>query len=84
MFFVYILRDTAGRHYIGMTSDLTKRLEQHRRGGTQTTRRMQGELVLIASRQVATRHEAACLERKLEDWKNPAKAIAFLNEPRNC
>jgi putative endonuclease len=81
MFFVYILRDAAGRHYIGMTSDLAKRLEQHRRGGTQTTRRMKGILELVASAPQATRHDAAVLERRLKSWKNPIKAIAFLNEP---
>ena len=79
MFWVYILRDAVGRHYFGMTSDLTVRLEQHRNGGTQTTRRMQGELTLIASRVVVSQREALILERKLKNWKNPRKAVAFLN-----
>ncbi len=58
MFWVYILRDSAGRHYIGMTADLPARLAQHRAGCTQTTRRMQGELILVASRAVPTKSEA--------------------------
>jgi len=76
---VYILRDDSGRHYIGMTADLATRLAQHRNGGTQTTRRMHGELHLVASKQLATRTAALCMERKLKAWKNPAKAIALLN-----
>jgi putative endonuclease len=78
MHFVYILRDEAGRHYIGMTSDVENRLRQHRSGGTQTTRRMKGELALAASASVPSKHEALVLERKLKRWKNPAKAIEFL------
>jgi putative endonuclease len=79
MFWVYILRDAAGRHYYGMTSDLVVRLEQHRSGGTQTTRRMNGELTLVASCVFSSQRDALIMERKLKNWKNPAKAIAFLN-----
>jgi len=79
VYFVYILRDEAGRHYIGATSDLEARLEQHRHGGTQTTRRMTGKLELIANRALPTWHDALALERRLKNWKNPQKAAAFLS-----
>jgi predicted GIY-YIG superfamily endonuclease len=79
MFHVYLLRDEAGCQYIGMTADLSARLEQHRHGGTQTTRRMTGQLELIAARAFATKHEAAMIERRLKSWKNPAKVLAFLS-----
>jgi putative endonuclease len=78
MFHVYLLRDQAGRHYIGMTANLQARLEQHRRGGTQTTRRMTGQLELVAACVFATKHEAAITERKLKSWKNPTKVQVFL------
>ncbi|HVU17855.1 MAG TPA: GIY-YIG nuclease family protein [Candidatus Didemnitutus sp.] len=77
--FVYILRDAAGRHYIGMTSDLDRRIAQHRSGGTQTTRRMQGSLSLAAAASFATRSDALLIEHKLKNWKNPHKAIAYLS-----
>jgi len=76
--FVYILRGASGRHYIGITNDLDVRLRQHRDGHTHTTRRLGGDLVLVASHQFPSRTEALHLERKLKAWKNPAKAIAFL------
>ncbi len=40
MFYVYVLRDTAGKIYIGYTSDLKRRLAQHKSGHTYTTSRM--------------------------------------------
>ncbi len=79
MFTVYILRGASGRHYIGQTNDLPARLAQHRAGHTHTTRRLGGDLVLVAHRQFATRAEALQVERMLKSWKSPAKAIAYLS-----
>jgi len=76
---VYVRRGASGRHYIGMTSDLERRLHQHQSGQTHTTRRLGGGLQLLASRAFATREEAAAIEKKLKRWKDPAKAQAFLN-----
>ena len=39
-FTVYILKDVDGKIYKGATSNLEKRLKDHRSGGTKTTRRM--------------------------------------------
>ena len=79
MYHVYMLRGDNGRHYIGMTSDLTRRFEQHQRGHTHTTRRLGGVLQLLASKPFASREEAAAVERQLKAWKNPAKAQEFLD-----
>ena len=78
MHHVYILRDEAGRHYIGFTSNLEARLLQHRSGGTQTTRRMKGTLTLLAAKAFISRTDAASAERLLKSWKNPTKALAYL------
>ena len=75
---VYVLRDQAGRCYIGATADLPTRLAQHARGGTQTTRNMSGPLELAASREYATMQEALEAERAFKRWKNSAKVIAYL------
>ncbi len=82
MFSVYILKGASGRHYIGQTSDMASRLAQHRAGHTHTTRRLGGDLVLVAHRGFDSRAEALRIERMLKAWKNPAKAIDFLNQQR--
>ncbi len=79
MFVVYMLSGANGRHYIGMTSDQVHRIQQHRNGHTYTTRRLGGNLQLVASKAYPTREAAAAIEKKLKRWKNPTKAEAFLN-----
>lgn len=76
--YVYILKGANGRHYIGTTNDLERRLQQHRSGHTHTTKRLGGEIELVANAAFATRKEALSVERRLKRWKSPAKAIAFL------
>lgn len=38
--YVYILKDQKGRFYIGSTTDIKRRLKQHKNNHTQTTERM--------------------------------------------
>jgi len=79
MAWVYILKGSTGRHYIGSTVDLEQRLEQHRRGHTHTTRRL-GELALAAAKEVRTLGEARQIERRLKAKKNPHLAIFHLQQ----
>ncbi len=69
--FAYILRNrTSGRHYIGSTTDLDRRLSDHQRGNTPSTRnRGRWELVyseecadLKAARNVSGRSRAIGVE----------------------
>ncbi len=78
MVWVYILRGSSGRHYIGSTDNLERRLLEHRHGGTHTTARLGGDLLLVASKQVASVGEARRIERELKRKKNPALAIYAL------
>jgi len=75
---VYILRGSSGRHYIGSAIDLQARIAQHRRGHTHTTRRLGQELQLVATKQVKTAQEARTIERTLKAKKNPQLAIYHL------
>jgi len=54
------------------------RLAQHRNGHTHTTCRLGGEIQLIASREFGSRTEAISVERMLKRWKNPLKAVDYL------
>ncbi len=80
MAWVYILRGSSGRHYIGSTVDLEERLAQHRRRHTHTTKRL-GEIELAASKELPSLEEARKLERQLKAKKNPKLALYHL---QNC
>ena len=71
MAWVYMLRGSSGRHYIGSTTDLSRRLEEHRRGHTHTTKRLGDNLEIAAALEVPALREARALERELKHKKNP-------------
>jgi putative endonuclease len=66
--FVYILKNELGRHYIGSTSDLDRRLYQHKRGTTHSTKRM-GSMELVSSQEYETIKLARQIEFKLKRLK---------------
>jgi predicted GIY-YIG superfamily endonuclease len=78
MAWVYILRGSNGRHYIGSAVDLYARFAQHRRGHTYTTKRLGENIEIVASREVATLNEARSIERALKAKKNSQLAIYHL------
>ena len=77
---IYILKGSSGRHYIGSAVNLDARLSQHRRGHTYTTKRLGENLELVASKEVATLNEARKIERTLKAKKNPRLAIHALQQ----
>jgi len=63
MFYVYVLRSRAdGSIYIGMTSNLTRRLREHAGGASRSTRAKR-PLELMLQEQFATRTEARQREK---------------------
>jgi predicted GIY-YIG superfamily endonuclease len=74
MAWVYILRGSSGRHYIGSAIDLDARFAQHF-GHTATTKRLGDKLEIVAEKEVASLGEARKLERVLKQKKNPRLAI---------
>jgi predicted GIY-YIG superfamily endonuclease len=75
---VYILRGSSGRHYIGSAVDLETRFAQHLRGHTATTKRLGDRLEIIAKKELPTLLEARRIERALKRKKNPKLAIYHL------
>ena len=63
---VYILRGSSGRHYIGSAIDLDTRYAQHLRGHTATTKRLGEKLEIIAKKEVPTLLEARTIESALK------------------
>ena len=78
MAWVYILRGSSGRYYIGSTDNLARRLAEHRRGGNHTTHRFGTELKVVVSRIVADAAEARRIEFRLKRKKNSRLAIEAL------
>jgi predicted GIY-YIG superfamily endonuclease len=78
MAWVYMLKGTTGRFYIGATKDLQTRVARHNTGTVHSTKRLGLPLELVASREFDTIGEAYAMEKKLKSWKNPSKALAFL------
>jgi predicted GIY-YIG superfamily endonuclease len=77
---VYMLRGSSGRHYIGSAIDFDARFAQHLRGHTATTKRLGDKLEVIAKKEVATLGEARQIERALKRKKNPRLAIYYLQQ----
>jgi putative endonuclease len=78
MAWVYILRGESGRHYIGSTDNLARRLEEHQRGSNHTTRRLGKKVELIAARGLPSMSDARKMERNLKRKKNPRLAVLSL------
>ena len=78
MAWVYILRGKSGRYYIGSTDNLERRIAEHRRGSNHTTRRLGGEVELVAQTEVPSAMEARALEMKLKRKKGPQVAAFIL------
>lgn len=75
---VYMLKGTGGRFYIGATSNLEARIARHNSGMVHSTKRLGLPLTLVASRGFETMAEAFAAERMLKSWKNPAKALEWV------
>jgi predicted GIY-YIG superfamily endonuclease len=84
MAWVYILRGPSGRHYIGSTTDLTRRIEQHQHGHTYSTRRLGSSLDLVASLQLDSLAKARALEREMKRKKNLRLALLLLESRRQA
>jgi predicted GIY-YIG superfamily endonuclease len=80
MAWVYILRGSSDRHYIGSAIDPDARIAQHLRGHTHTTKRLGDGTEIVASKKVATLEEARRIERSLKAKKNPTVAIYHLQQ----
>ena len=65
MAWVYVIQNTEGRFYIGMTTDLEKRLKDHNSGISKWTKH-RGPWKLIWSHQCPTIGEARKLENQLK------------------
>jgi len=72
MWFVYILKsEKLGRHYIGCTANLEKRLKDHNSGRTKSTKNY-APYGLIYKEEFITRSEAYKREKQIKRYKSGA------------
>ena len=70
MYYVYLLKDpNSDWIYIGYTSNLRRRLKEHREGQTQTTRRF-SSIQLVYYEAYKSAEDAQERERKLKQYGN--------------
>ncbi len=69
MFTVYILQNSeTGKHYIGNTNDFDRRIEEHNRGQTKSTKR-KGIWNLIYREKFSINIEAKRREKQIKSYK---------------
>ena len=73
VYYVYILKCADGSYYVGSTTDLERRLEEHRTGffGGYTSKRL--PVNLAWSENFPTEHEAFVTERQIKGWSRAKK-----------
>ena len=81
MAFVYILQSqSSGRNYIGSTNDLDRRLSEHHRNHTPSTRG-RGPWILVHQETFPTLPDARRREFEIKRWKS-AKLVRELIDSR--
>ena len=68
MFVVYVLRNSQGRLYVGQTSDLVRRLEQHANGESRWTKAY-GPWTLVHQEEYVSRAQAMAREKQLKSGR---------------
>jgi len=74
-FIIYVLNDNDGKLYKGLTNNLARRLAEHRRGKTITTRRMEN-IEIVYTEKYSNFGEA----RKRELYLKSAAGRKFLKQ----
>ena len=69
MFTVYVLQNSfSKRYYVGSTNNIVRRIEEHNRGQTKSTKQ-KGKWTLIYKEEYSTALEANRRERQLKSYK---------------
>lgn len=69
MFTVYVLKNSTSRkHYIGSTNDLTRRISEHNRGQTKSTKQ-KGTWEIVYKEEYNTNLEAKRREKQIKSYK---------------
>ena len=69
MYYVYILENAKGRHYIGICEDLALRLRRHNQNSVRSTKN-KGPFKIIHKEEFSNRTDARKRENQIKSYKN--------------
>ena len=70
MFYLYVLKSIIDKkYYIGSTNNIERRLEEHNRGQTKSTK-FRKPFLLVLKEEYTTIEEVKYIEKKLKSFKN--------------
>lgn len=72
MYYVYILRNPAGKYYVGYSKDVEERLKKHNGGGSVWTKNHR-PWDIIYTEEYETRTEALKREKEIKSYKGGNK-----------
>ena len=82
--FIYILESSNGKYYIGYTTDLKRRMDQHKRGKGSKFVRGFGFKKLLYHESYNTKSEALKREAELKRWTRAEKETLILSKQTPC
>ncbi|RJL47460.1 GIY-YIG nuclease family protein [Pectobacterium carotovorum] len=82
LWYLYILRTIAGALYTGITTDVSRRLNQHQTGKGAKALRGKGELTLVFHCRVGNRSDALKLEYRIKQLSKNQKERLVQDQPR--
>ncbi|MDD3234329.1 MAG: GIY-YIG nuclease family protein [Candidatus Omnitrophica bacterium] len=68
MYYVYVLQNEAGRHYIGSCGDIEKRLKRHNQNSVRATK-ARGPFRVVYREGFSSRTEARRRENEIKSYK---------------
>lgn len=77
---VYMIRMADGRLYTGISTDVTRRVQQHQQGKGAKALRGKGPLTLVWQQETDNQRSALQIEYRIKQWRK-AKKEAFITNP---
>ena len=82
MAFVYILRCSDGSYYVGKTTELRVRLDEHQAGVAANFTAVRRPVEMIYAEEYETIGQAEDRERQLKRWSRSKKEALIAQDPR--
>ena len=79
MYFVYILKCLDGSLYTGITTDIKRRFEEHKKGVGGHYTRAKGASKIVFQEKDPDRSSASKREAEIKSWPRKKKAALFAN-----